>query len=128
MKYYFLILMFFISYFNAFAQQKNWNEMHDFHNIMSATYHPAEEHNLQPVKDSASALVKSAKKWQSSKVPVGYNASLTKSVLAQLVSDCSLLETYVKRGESDEKLKLQITKAHETFHEIMEKCRTEKKE
>jgi len=126
MKKLLMVGVFIFSVIFSFAQQASWKEMQDFHSVMSVTYHPAEENNLKPVKDSAAVLVQKAKQWQSAKVPTGYNATLTKPVLTQLVADCTQLEAYVKAGKSDVELKKQITKAHETFHEIMEKCRTEK--
>lgn len=109
----------------AYAQNKNWKEMHDFHSVMSVTFHPAEDNNLQPVKDSAAALLIKAKAWQNAKVPAGYNATITKPILKRLVAECAAIETAVKLKKPDSDLKEMITKAHETFHEIMEKCRKE---
>lgn len=109
----------------AFSQQKTWKEMHDFHGIMSVTFHPAEDNNLQPVKDSATVLVTKAKVWQTSVVPAGYNATVTKPILKRLVAECAAIEAAVKLKKPDADLKEMISKAHDTFHEIMEKCRKE---
>jgi hypothetical protein len=114
-----------IATLGAYSQQKNWKEMHDFHSVMSATFHPAEDNNLQPVKDSAAALLIKAKAWQNAAVPTGYNATITKPILKRLVAECAAIETAVKLKKPDSDLKEMITKAHETFHEIMEKCRKE---
>ncbi|MCX6318004.1 MAG: hypothetical protein NTW29_11980 [Bacteroidetes bacterium] len=105
------------------AQQKDWKEMHDFHGIMSVTFHPAEENNLQPLKDSANSLLTKAKVWQQSVVPEGYNAAITQPILKRLAAECAAIAAAVKRKKPDSELKAMITKAHDTFHEIMEKCR-----
>ncbi len=110
----------------AFAQKKaDWKEMHAFHGVMSKTFHPAEEGNLQPTRDSATVLLAKAKAWQSSAVPTGFNAKVTKPILKELVAECVAITKAVKAKKNDEELKGLITKAHEIFHEIMEKCRDE---
>ena len=50
----------------ASAQDKkqDWKEMHSFHGVMSKTFHPAEEGNVAPLKENATALVQKAKEWQ----------------------------------------------------------------
>lgn len=112
----------------AFAQQAEWKQMEAFHTVMSKSFHPAEEGNLKPVKENATALVTKAKEWQASAVPAGYKADVAKPILKQLVADCAALEAAVKVKKSDKELTAMITKAHETFHEIKEKCQVGGKE
>lgn len=111
---------------SSFAQKAEWKEMTDFHTIMSSTFHPAEENKLQPLKENASSLVTKAKAWETSAVPAGFNVSVTKPILKKLVKQCKEIEKSVKKNKSDAALKTMITAAHDTFHEIMEKCRDEK--
>lgn len=107
----------------SFAQTPEWKEMHDFHTVMSATFHPAEENNLKPCKENANALLTKALAWEQAKVPAGYNATLAKPILKQLVKDCKALTEAVKTKKSDKELKNLITKAHDTFHQFAEKCK-----
>jgi hypothetical protein len=118
-----LLAMAFIAIMTASAQKANWKEMHDFHSVMSVTFHPAEDNNLQPTKDSAAILLAKAQTWQQSVVPSGYNATVTKPILKRLVAECAAIDAAVKLKKPDSDLKVMITKAHDTFHEIMEKCR-----
>jgi hypothetical protein len=111
----------------SFAQKTEWKQMSDFHKIISKTFHSAEEGNLKPTKDSAQVLVAKAKVWQKFNVPAGYNAKVTEPILKRLVADCEALEKAVKAGKPDAELKKLISKVHDTFHEIMEKCMDEKK-
>ncbi len=110
----------------AVAQKKaDWKQMHDFHGVMSKTFHPAEEGNLQPTKDSAAVLLTKAKAWQASAVPAGYNGAVVKPILKRLVAQCAAVGKAVKAKKDDETLIALMTKAHDIFHEIMEKCRNE---
>ncbi len=106
------------------AQTKeNWKEMHDFHAVMSSTFHPAEENDFGPLKENAEELVKRSKAWQSSAVPKGYDGKATKPILDKLVMQCHAIQDAVSKKKSDAELMKMITEAHDIFHEIMEKCR-----
>lgn len=117
-----IAVMSFLQVAQAQSAQK-WKEMEAFHQVLSKTYHPAEEGNVKPAKDSASLLLQRAELWQQAAIPAGYKPELTKSVLVKLVASCKDLETAVKLGKSDEVIKAKITTVHDAFHEIAEKCR-----
>lgn len=108
---------------NAPAKKAKWQEMHDFHDVMSTTFHPAEEKNFAPLKEKSGLLVERAKAWQKAPVPAGYKPDVTKDVLKRLVKQCKKVDKMVKKGKSDTELFAGINMAHDIFHEIMEKCR-----
>ena len=97
--------------------------MHDFHEVMSETFHSAEDKNLAPLKEKSGLLVERAKAWESAAVPAGYKPVETAAVLKRLVKQCKTVNKAVKKGKSDAVLTASITTAHDIFHEIMEKCR-----
>lgn len=107
----------------SYSQTAEWKEMKDFHAVMSKTFHPAEDNNLQPTKNNAAELLNLAKAWQSSTAPAGYNGKVAKPILKQLVKNCKELKKAVAANKTDIELKQLITKAHETFHELTEKCK-----
>ncbi len=100
-----------------------WKEMHDFHEVMSVTFHSAEEKNFAPLKEKSGLLVERAKAWQKSAVPAGYKPEVSAEILKRLVKQSKAVNKMVKKGKSDEMLFTEINKAHDIFHEIMEKCR-----
>lgn len=109
---------------SLFSQAKaTWQEMYDFHEVMSTTFHPAEEGNLAPLREKAGQLVQRAQAWQKSAVPAGYKAAQTSDTLKRLVKQCKAVQKAVKKKKSDAELTAMITTAHDIFHEIMEKCR-----
>ena len=127
MKHYFrfilLVLFAFLSR-DSYAQEKAvWKEMHDFHDVMSATFHSAEVGKLQPLREKAGLLLEKAKVWKASAVPQGYNPAKTADTLKRLVKQCKSIKKAVKANKTDAELTTMITQAHDIFHEIMEKCR-----
>lgn len=119
------VIMLFISTSLMAQEKKDWKEMHLFHAVMGKTFHSAEEGKLQPLKDSSNALVTRAQAWQKSKVPNGYNATVTAPILKKLVAKCTEVQNAVAAKKDDKTLTQLITEAHDIFHEIMEKCRKE---
>lgn len=117
-----LTILFLMVTTSVLSQKNEWKQMHDFHAVISKTFHPAEENNLQPTRDSAAVLLKRAQLWQQSAVPQGYEAAVVKPILKQLTTSCQALVKAVERKETDQQLKQRITGVHDVFHEIMEKC------
>lgn len=105
------------------AKPAPWKEMLDFHDVMSTTFHPAEEGNLAPLREKAGMLVERAEAWKKSAVPAGYNREKTADTLKRLVKQCKIVRKGVKKGKTDAELTALITSAHDIFHEIIEKCR-----
>lgn len=108
--------------------KKSWKEMDEFHTTLSATFHPAEEGQLQPVKDSASVLYSRAQTWLQSAVPAGYNASVTQPLITQLQIQADSLRANVERAVGDSVLTVEITRLHNIYHQIVEKCEENKGE
>lgn len=108
----------------AMAHDIEWKELDAFHAVMAETFHPAEEGNLQPVRDNASDLVTKAKAWQASAVPEGYDKQKTIKTLKTLVAKCKEIKSAVKVKKNDKELTRLITEAHDVFHRIVEECKT----
>ena len=108
-----------------FAQKKKavWPQMKTFHSYMAATFHPAEEGNLQPLKEKADSLYNAAKNWQASAIPSNYKPTETTAALKKLVKQCASIKKYVDAKMSDKDLTHLITEAHEIFHNIAGECK-----
>lgn len=102
--------------------EKSWKEMDEFHTTLSATFHPAESGNLQPVKDSAQVLVSRAETWKTGVVPAGYDAAVAAPLLERLSAQALVLQTGVQQAANDSVLTVEITRLHDIYHEITEKC------
>ena len=120
-----LALLIVILVFNQSVQAQKkapWKEMEDFHTVMGATFHPAEEGKLEPLKTRSSELAAKAIAWKNSTAPEGYNQSAVKKKLKKLAKDAKEINKMVQKNASDRDLKEEITELHDVFHEIMEKC------
>ena len=102
--------------------KKVWKEMDEFHTTLSGSFHPAESGQLQPVKDSASILLSRAQTWLQSEVPAGYNAAVVSPLITQLITQADTLRAHVERAEGDSSLTVEITRLHDIYHQIVEKC------
>ena len=122
MKHSILISMLLLATMYAYAQKPNWKELTSFHAIMSATFHPAEEHNLKPLKDSSNVLLQRAKEWKESSIPKGFEAKAIKPLLNKLFAEAELLHAKVLKQHPEEELVRQITNLHTTFHLIVKEC------
>ena len=109
----------------CFAQAKKatWPEMKKFHSFMAATFHPAEEGNLAPLKAKADSLYITAQLWQASAIPSNFKPEETAKTLAKLVKQCANIKKAVGGNLADSALKAMITEAHEIFHTIVGECR-----
>lgn len=117
-----LIGVFAIAGFNSLNAQKKatWNEMETFHKVMSATFHPAEEGKLEPIKTRSQEMLDKATAWKNSTPPEGYNTKEVKSSLKNLVKGAKQLNKMVKGTATDREITDKLTALHDIFHELME--------
>lgn len=105
------------------AQQKaKWQELDAFHEVMSKTFHPAEEGKLEPIRTRSQEMLDRAVAWKNSTAPEGYDKSAVLQNLKKLVKGSKEINKMVKKNASDKELKEELTELHDVFHEIVEKC------
>jgi len=109
----------------SFAQEANktWPELKAFHTVMSATFHPAEEGNLAPIKARSQELFMAARKWKQADIPAEYKKKETRETLKELEIKCGALQKAVEAKQTDEQIKTLLTEAHNIFHKIVAECR-----
>lgn len=103
-----------------------WAELESYHEVMSQTFHPAEEGNLKPIRSQAGELAARAQKWLDSKPPLMYDVPSIKAILVKLNTESKALAELVSKNGSDAEVKNSITALHDRFHEIIGACRVEK--
>jgi hypothetical protein len=98
----------------------DWKEMDEFHMIMAETFHPYKDSsNLEPVKTRAAQLATAAERWAAAKLPKKVDNDQIKARLHKLHSETETLAENV-RTSNDSVIGEQLTKVHDTFHEIQE--------
>ena len=105
------------------AQPKaKWQELEAFHEVMSKTFHPAEEGKLEPIRSRSAEMLEKAIAWKNSVAPEGYDKNAVKENLNKLVKGAKEINKMVKKNASDNELKEELSELHDVFHEIVEKC------
>lgn len=125
-----LILCLFVAAATNYAKAQNtfdtWPELKAFHNVMSATFHPAEDGNLKPIKQKSSELATKAAKLQNSLMPKVYDTPAIKASIKKLVMESRALDQLVKKKAKDAVILKSLTALHDRFHEIVGLCKEEK--
>lgn len=112
---------------SAVKAADQWAELESYHEIMSQTFHPAEEGKFTPIRKLAGELATRAQKWLESTPPKIYDAPEIRAILVKLNRESKALADSIANGTSDEQIKKDLTALHDRFHEIMGACREEKK-
>ena len=99
-----------------------WPALDEYHSVMSKTFHPAEEGNIEPTKVNAALLAEKAKLLSQSAIPETLNKPGMKELVAKLEKESFALAKLVNSKKPDAKLKEAIFALHDRFHEIMGKC------
>ncbi len=125
-----LSLVLFSLFVNSISAQsifEKWPEMNVFHEVISETFHPTEENNLEPLKTRSEELMKKAENLLNSNIPEEYRTKSILSSLENLQLKSETLHKLVTSKASDTELKKSITDVHDVFHEIVGLCNENEK-
>ena len=127
MKKLILILISIISFQFVQAQSimEKWPELKAFHSIMSQTFHPSEEGNLQPIKERSKEMMEKAAQLADSKIPLEYKADAIVKAVEQLKSDTKKLHKMIGNKASDKEITAALSALHDVFHQIVGLCKKE---
>lgn len=120
------ITQFYFNLVKAQSVMEKWPQAKTFHEVMSKTFHPSEEGNLEPIKTRIGEMVKKAEDWANTKAPEGFDKPTIKAGLANLVKESKELEKEINSKASDETIKKELSNLHEVFHGIIGECNGEK--
>lgn len=116
-------------YANAMPKKKgkfdDWQSLKDFHEVMSQTFHPSEEGNLEPLKKRSGEMVTKAGLLAQSNIPEGFKSNEVIVAIKDLATNSKKLDKMVKAKASDAKLKTELEKLHDVFHKIIGLCSKE---
>lgn len=114
----------------AFAQTKpmDWAELKAFHSVMSATFHPAEEGKLEPIKTRSGEMVEKAVALQKSNPPADFDKKEIKKKVNALAKGSKGLDKMIKSNAADAEIVKSLTALHDVFHDIVGLCSGEHEE
>lgn len=121
-----LTFIFVVNSISAQSTFEKWPAIKEFHEVMSQTFHPAEEGNFAPIKARSEEMMTKATKVVKSDIPAAFK---TKAILAsagKLETQSAALNKLVTSGATNEVIFKSLTALHDTFHQIVGLCSEEK--
>ncbi len=122
MKKLLFVLFLFVFGQMAIAQKVEWKELENFHEVMSQTFHPSEDGDLNPIKQRSGEMASKAKALKKSAIPTEYQKDGVKENLKLLSKESAQLHKIVSAKKTDAEISQALLKLHDRFHEVIEKC------
>jgi len=122
-----IAFLFTASSIHAQSAADKWPALKEFHTVISQTFHPAEEGNLEPVKMRSEELYNKAAALLKSDIPAEYRTNAILASAEKLQMKAKALNKQVLAKASDAELTKSITEVHNVFHDIAGLCSEEKK-
>lgn len=99
-------------------EKDTWTGLNEFHEVMSQTFHPSQDGDLNPIRERSGELLARAKDLQSGKIPASFNTAEIKNSIASLVKEAGVLNQLVIKKADDKTITKKLGELHEIFHSI----------
>ena len=120
------LVLFFANTISAQSVTEKWPAIKTFHGVMSQTFHPAEEGNLAPIKARSQEMVEKAEALLKSDIPAEFKTPAIMASAERIQIKSKALNKMILAGATDAEIVKKLTDLHETFHEIVGLCGSEK--
>ena len=104
-----------------------WPALKEFHEVMSQTFHPAEDGNFSPLKARSEEMMSKAAMLLITEIPQEFRTDAILASAERLQLKSKALHKLVLLSPPDATIFKFITELHETFHEIVGLCSEPKK-
>lgn len=104
-----------------------WPAVKEFHDVMSETFHPAEEGNLAPIKARSEEMMTKAAALLTAPKPTEFKTRAIAEASEKLKDKSSALHDLIIAKGSDDAIVKSLTDMHDVFHEIVGLCSETKK-
>ena len=105
------------------AMASGWKELDAYHTVMAATWHPAKNNDLKPIRAQADSLSASAKRWAESKVPAACDTKPIKDAIAAVAAGSAKVAQMVAANAADAELRAALSEVHERFEVVEKGCK-----
>ena len=122
-----LALIFVANSVSAQSTYDKWPALKEFHEVMSQTFHPAEEGNLAPIKARSEEMMNKAAMLLKSDIPTEFRTDAILASAERLQLKSKALHKLVQSNGADAAIVKSIIDLHGTFHEIVGLCIDTKK-
>ena len=122
-----LTLLFVANTVTAQSTFDKWPALKEFHEVMSQTFHPAEEGNFAPIKARSEEMMSKAAMLLKTEIPQEFRTNSILASAERLQLKSKALHKLVISNAPDAAILKSITDLHDTFHEIVGLCSEPKK-
>ncbi|MDG2433310.1 hypothetical protein [Flavobacterium sp.] len=104
-----------------------WPAIKEFHDVISATFHPAEEGNLAPIKARSEEMMTKAAALLTAPKPAEFKTRAIVEASEKLKLQSIGLNALIMGNGSNDSIVKELTEMHDVFHEIVGLCSESKK-
>jgi hypothetical protein len=105
-----------------------WPALKAFHGVMSQTFHPSEEGNLDPIRERINEFCEKADALATSEIPSDVNTDKVKKAVSDLRTGSIDLKRIISAKAGDAEIKAKLSALHDVFHQIVGLCRHSEQE
>ena len=106
---------------------EKWPAIKEFHEVMSQTFHPAEEGNLVPIKARSEEMMNKAAMLLKSDIPAEFRTDAILASAERLQIKSKALHKLVVAKAADADITKSLKEVHDVYHDIAGLCSEEKK-
>lgn len=117
-----IALLFAIHTVSAQSITEKWKQMHEYHELLSKTFHPAEEGNFEPIKKASEDLVLKAEALDIKTMPEDLRNGKVEETIAILKKQTKIVNDLVQRKAPNAEIMRAFENLHDIFHRIVEIC------
>jgi hypothetical protein len=99
-----------------------WKQMHDYHELLSKTFHPAEEGNLNPIKVSSEDLVARAELLDVETMPQDLRTAKLDENISILKRQTKVVSELITNKAPNAEIMRAFQNLHDIFHTIVQMC------
>ncbi len=122
-----IALFFAMNTISAQSITDKWKQMHDYHELLSKTFHPAEEGNFSAIKLASEDLVAKAELLDVKTMPQELRTSRVDETIFLLKKQTKVVSELVTNKAPDAEIMRAFQNLHDVFHRIVEMCQPGKK-
>ncbi len=121
-----VLFLFALNSMQAQSSMDKWPALKAFHEVLSQTFHPSEEGNLEPIKTRSEELMNKASVLLKSEIPADFKTTAILASAEKLQLKAKALHKMVVSKAADADIKKSLSEVHDIFHEIVGLCSEQK--
>jgi hypothetical protein len=118
-----LLILLFVTQTNSVQSTfEKWPAIKNFHEVISQTFRPSEEANLNPIKARSRELAYAAKALSTEAIPAEFKTDKAPASIKKLKRMTARLDKIVKEKGADADINKSLIATHDEFHNIVGHC------